>query len=395
MSAPKLRFKEFSGDWNNYQINDISTVTSGGTPSRSNSKFWDNGTIPWITTSLVDFNIIKDANEFITEEGLNNSSAKIFSKNTILIAMYGQGVTRGKVAILGIEATTNQACAAITLKPTFNTTFIFQNIMNRYEEIRELSNDGGQKNLSAAIIKNININCPSKPEQTKIATFLTAVDEKISQLSQKQELLTQYKKGMMQKLFSQQIRFKADDGSEFGEWEEKLLNDITQITMGSSPKSENYNENQLGLPLLQGNADIKNRLSHPRIFTSEITKKCNIGDILLSVRAPVGFVALSKHNACIGRGLASIRAKTNINQGFIYQVLLLKETKWASLSQGSTFESVNSEQIKNLNIHLPTLPEQTKIANFLSAIDQKIDLTTQQLEQAKQWKKGLLQQMFI
>ncbi len=225
MATPKLRFKEFEGDWSTNKIEEISIVTSGGTPSRNVSDYW-NGDIPWVTTSLVDFNVINEAEEFITQVGLDNSSAKLFPKDTILMAMYGQGITRGKVAILGIDATTNQACAAIKLKNGFETKFIFQNLMNRYEEIRDLSNEGGQKNLSAGIIKEILISFPEKEEQTKIASFLSAVDEKISQLTQKHELLSQYKQGVMQKLFSQQIRFKADDGSEFGAWKHCKLKDV-------------------------------------------------------------------------------------------------------------------------------------------------------------------------
>ena len=114
MAVPKLRFKEFEGDWSTNKIEEISIVTSGGTPSRNVSDYW-NGDIPWVTTSLVDFNVINQAEEFITQVGLDNSSAKLFPKDTILMAMYGQGITRGKVAILGIDATTNQACAAIKL----------------------------------------------------------------------------------------------------------------------------------------------------------------------------------------------------------------------------------------------------------------------------------------
>ena len=229
MTVPKLRFKGFYEDWASSKINQIASVTSGGTPSRANTSYW-NGNIPWVTTSLVDFNVIQSAEEFITQDGLDNSSAKLFPKDTILMAMYGQGITRGKVAILGIDATTNQACCAIKLKKDFDTQFIFQNLMNRYEEIRDLSNEGGQKNLSAGIIKEIEISSPSKEEQTKIASFLSAVDEKISQLNQKHSLLSQYKQGMMQKLFSQQIRFKANDGSEFGEWESDKINNIFLCT---------------------------------------------------------------------------------------------------------------------------------------------------------------------
>lgn len=397
MSAPKLRFKEFSGEWEGKKLGELIEISSA---SRVYKEQWTESGVAFFRTSdvVAHFKNTKNEKAFISHElfeQLSKKSGKI-KKDDLLITGGGSiGIpylVKNNGPLYFKDADLLWFKSSGIIEGNFLYNFLISSKFSSF--LGSISHTGTISHFTIEQAKKTPISIPSKPEQTKIATFLTAVDEKISQLSQKQELLTQYKKGMMQKLFSQQVRFKADDGSEFGEWEEKLLNDITQITMGSSPKSENYNENQLGLPLLQGNADIKNRLSHPRIFTSEITKKCNIGDILLSVRAPVGFVALSKHNACIGRGLASIRAKTNINQGFIYQVLLLKETKWASLSQGSTFESVNSEQIKNLNIHLPTLPEQTKIANFLSAIDQKIDTTTQQLEQAKQWKKGLLQQMF-
>jgi len=101
-------------DWEVKELGSISTVSSGGTPNRGVASYW-NGNIPWITTSQIDFNTIIEANEFITEEGLNNSAAKIYKAGTLLMAMYGQGKTRGKVSILGFDATTNQACGAISL----------------------------------------------------------------------------------------------------------------------------------------------------------------------------------------------------------------------------------------------------------------------------------------
>jgi type I restriction enzyme S subunit len=253
----------------------------------------------------------------------------------------------------------------------------------------------GVPQLTAPQISNYKIIFPLKSEQTKIASFLSTVDTKIDQLTQKKSLLETYKKGAMQKIFSQQIRFKADDGEDYPEWEAQSLEFLAQITMGSSPKSSAYNNSMNGLPLIQGNADIYKRQSSPRIYTSEITKECFEDDILLSVRAPVGEVSRSIHHACIGRGIAAIRAKNQTNNDFLYQFLLWFEPKWAGVSQGSTFEAVNSKDIRELSILCPCLEEQTKIANFLSAIDRKIDLVSQQLEQAKAFKKGLLQQMFV
>ena len=142
----------------------------------------------------------------------------------------------------------------------------------------------------------------------------------------------QQKKSLMQQLLTGKKRLSGFSG----EWEREVLSKISDIVMGSSPKSENYNSLETGLPLLQGNADIKNRLSTPRIFTSQITKECLVDDILLSVRAPVGEVSRSVHHACIGRGIAAIRAKENISQNYLYQWLLHFEPKWARYSQGST-----------------------------------------------------------
>lgn len=179
-----------------------------------------------------------------------------------------------------------------------------------------------------------------------------------------------------------------------GEWAEKPLKNLAKITMGSSPKSASYNENKIGLPLLQGNADIKDRLSAPRIYTSEITKECEIGDILLSVRAPVGTVAKSIHHACIGRGISGIRAENNNSQEFLYQWLFSFESAWKNISQGGTFDAVNSDDIRNLKVPIPEAQEQQKIASCLSSLDELIAAHNDKLNALKDHKKGLLQNLF-
>ncbi|MCL1654952.1 restriction endonuclease subunit S, partial [Elizabethkingia miricola] len=177
--VPPLRFPGFEGEWKTKKLGEVSSVSSGGTPSRANPLYW-NGDIPWISTTLIDFNFIEKSEEYITQEGLENSSAKLFPIGTLLMAMYGQGKTRGKVAILNIEATTNQACGAIiTNKEVVNPFFAFQNLVKRYDEIRDLSNQGSQENLSGGIIKRIEITFPKLLEQIKIASFLSLIDERI------------------------------------------------------------------------------------------------------------------------------------------------------------------------------------------------------------------------
>ena len=394
MTTPKLRFKEFDGDWDTSKIDKIASVTSGGTPSRANPEYW-NGDIPWVTTSLVDFNVIHSAEEFITKEGVNNSSAKLFPKDTILMAMYGQGITRGKVAILGIEATTNQACCAIKLKDGYETQFIFQNLMNRYDEIRDLSNDGGQKNLSAGIIKDIEISIPSKGEQTKIATFLSAVDEKISQLMQKHQLLSQYKQGMMQKLFSQQIRFKADDGSEFEEWEEKQLGDVCHFINGRAYKQTEWEKE--GTPVIRlQNLTGSGKEYYYSTLNLPDHQYCYNNDLLYMWSATFGPIFWQGEKAIFHYHIWKVEVEPQqLDKQYMYYLLDEMTEKMKSGLNGSTMLHVTKQGMESTKKNLPSIEEQTKIANFLSAIDQKIDVVSEQLEQAKLWKKGLLQQMFV
>ena len=202
-TQPRLRFPEFqnAGEWVSDSLGNIFETTSGGTPSRTEKAYW-NGDIPWITTSLVDFRVITSAEEFITAEGLENSSAKLFPKGTVLMAMYGQGKTRGQVALLGIEAATNQACAAILPRKGIDPYFVFLNLAGRYEEIRELSNSGGQENLSQGLVREIRFAFPpDDDEQRKVTECLSSLDALITAETQKHEALKTHKKGLMQQLF--------------------------------------------------------------------------------------------------------------------------------------------------------------------------------------------------
>ena len=202
-TQPQLRFPEFQDaqSWRRGTLGTVFETTSGGTPSRAESGYWE-GDIPWITTSLVNFGVITEAAEFISEAGLQNSSAKLLPKGTVLVAMYGQGKTRGQVALLGIEAATNQACAAVLPKGEINSYFVFISLTGRYEEFRRLSNSGGQENLSQALIREFPFAYPvDEKEQQRIADCLTALDTVITTNTNKLETLKTHKNGLMQQLF--------------------------------------------------------------------------------------------------------------------------------------------------------------------------------------------------
>ncbi|HHU4277134.1 TPA: restriction endonuclease subunit S [Escherichia coli] len=235
---------------------------------------------------------------------------------------------------------------------------------------------------------------PPVAEQKKISQILSTWNKAISVTEKLLANSQQQKKALIQQLLTGKKRLLDESGVRFsGEWCTCTLSEVAHIIMGSSPKSEAYNDNGLGLPLIQGNADIKCRVSCPRVYTSDITKECTPGDILLSVRAPVGTVALSQHKACIGRGISAIKSKRKMSQSFLYQWFLWFEPKWCYLSQGSTFESINSDDIKTLKLSVPNFEEQQKIAAVLSAADTEISTLEKKLACLKNEKKALMQQL--
>jgi type I restriction enzyme S subunit len=376
--VPELRFPGYEKYWEKKKINEISTITSGGTPNRSNFNYW-NGEIPWITTSLIDFKTIETANEYITKKGLENSSAKLFPKGTILMAMYGQGKTRGKVGILGIEAATNQACAAISLNRKQSVIFIFYSLANLYEKIRNIANDGGQKNLSAGIIKSISINVPHLSEQTKIASFLTSVDKRITLLQKKKTQLEQYKKGAMQQLFSQQIRFRDKDGKDFPDWEEKTLGEV--LTIGSG---KDYKHLNTGLYPVYGTGG-QMTFVDDYLYDGESVGIGRKGTIDKPVYLKGRFWTVDT--------LFYTHTFINVLPYFIY--LIFQQIVWYKYNEASGVPSLSKSTLEKIKVRIPHKNEQKKIASFLSSIDKKIEKTGQQIEAMQEWKKGLLQKMFV
>lgn len=397
MAVPKLRFKEFDGDWSQSRIGEIFQVTSGSTPLRSDNRFFENADIAWVKTTDLNNGLIEKTEEKISQIALKETSVKILPKGTVFVAMYGGFNQIGRTGLLVDEAACNQALSAIYPNEKIESYFLLTFLNHKVDDWKNFAASSRKDpNITKSDVLAFPLTYPVKEEQTKIASFLSTVDEKISQLTQKHALLSQYKQGMMQKLFSQQVRFKADDKSEFEEWEEKELKDIAEI----NPKSKKLPESfiyidlesvEKGQLLLQKNIELQDAPSRAQRLLAK-------GDVLFQMVRPYQqnnyYFNLSGEYVA-STGYAQIRTK--LDSKFIYYALHEKTFLDEVMNRctGTSYPAINSSDLSSIEILIPCLEEQTKIANFLSAIDQKIEVVAQQIEQAKQWKKGLLQQMFV
>ena len=251
-------------------------------------------------------------------------------------------------------------------------------LTKRGTDILEAASPGGagrNKTLGQDRFLKSKITLPPIEEQRKIAAILTTQDRVIEL---KEERLAEKKR---QKKYLMHRFFVDANGKKI------RLGQIANVIMGQSPSSTSYNEQMEGMPLIQGNGDIEGRNTHPRMYTTQPTKICKKGDILISVRAPVGSVSRSSMNACIGRGMCAVDA--GIYQNYVYQYLIYFEDKWGKVSQGSTFESISGDEIRKLKTLIPD--NMQHIEKILSTADREIDLLRQDIEQEKQKKKALMQ----
>ncbi|QIC61300.1 restriction endonuclease subunit S [Acinetobacter schindleri] len=409
MAAPKLRFKEFDGDLTESKLVELTLWASGGTPAKDIPEYWGDD-IPLISGASMHTNQLYESDVKITRLGLQKGS-KLAPKDSILILVRGSmlfnkipmGITLGDVAF-------NQDVKCIRPKQELAPQFLFQWLHAKENTIQnKVTATGiGAGKLDTADLQNLKLYKPSSEEQAKIASFLSNVDEKISQLTQKHALLSQYKQGMMQKLFSQQLRFKADDGSEFGEWEEKLLSEIGSFKNGLNKDKESFG---FGYPFVNlmdvfGKQIIETENLGLVDATSKDLENYDLrkGDVLFirsSVKAEgVGQTALVINDikkVVYSGFLIRFRDSYGLDLGFKKYCFMNNEFRLRLLAKSTTSANtnINQESLSALSIKVPCLEEQTKIANFLSAIDQKIEVVAQQIEQTKTWKKGLLQQMFV
>ena len=365
---PQLRFPEFEGEWKKKKLENRCSFFSGGTPTSTKKDFYI-GEIPFIGSGNI---FDKQVDKFISDEALKNSSAKIVEEGDILYALYG--ANSGDVAISQLSGAINQAVLCIRTKE--KRKFLYQILTHKRESIVRTYLQGGQGNLSAKIVKKIKIAFPENQEQQKIADLLSAVDNRIQNLEKKKALLEQYKKGVMQQLFKQEIRFKDDEGNAFPEWETRKLGDLLTIGSGKDYKHLDYGT----IPVFGSGGLMTN--VNDFLYDGDSVGIGRKGTIDKPVFLTGKFWTVDT--------LFYTHTFKNVIPRFILYTFL--KINWYKYNEASGVPSLSKRTIE---IGVTSIKEQTKIANFLSAIDQKTDLVDQQIEHAKTYKKGLLQQMFV
>lgn len=268
---------------------------------------------------------------------------------------------------------------------------------NRY--LRPLVKKGAKNDMkiSNAYVLHDKIFVPTVAEQKKITLFLNTLDKKIEQLKQKKILLEQYKKGVMRQIFSQELRFKDENGNEFPDWVQKKLGKVTEI----NPKCEKIPSSFIYIDLesvTQGRLSKENRI-FKEVAPSRAQRLLKKDDILFQMVRPYQknnfFFDKNDNDYVASTGYAQIR--TSNNPMFFFQLLHTVDfvNKVIERCTGTGYPAINSTDLSNIYIEIPSIREQTKIANFLSRIDEKIDRTQAQIEHTIEYKKGLLQNMFV
>ena len=403
MIVPKLRFKEFGGDLVQQSLKDIASFAKGKGISKADiSEGGSNLCIRYGELYTTYGQVIGDVQSKTHVPKFESVLSKI---HDVIIPASGETQIDIATASCVLHDDIILGGDLNILSHSENGVWLAYYLSSAKKfEIAQLAQGNSVVHLYSSQLKDLKINKPSIEEQTKIASFLSAVDEKISQLTQKHELLSQYKQGMMQKLFSQQLRFKADDGSEFGEWDEKLLSEIA--------KKQALKNKDGSITEVLTNSAIRGIIKQSDYFEREIVTESNLNGYFIvskndfvynpriSVHAPVG--PIKRNKDCIGV-MSPLYTVFTVNMGNLtYLEYFFESNFWhdyvkSVANSGARHDRMNitNKDFFEMPVLYPCLVEQTKIANFLSAIDQKIGIVAQQIAQAKQWKKGLLQQMFV
>lgn len=412
---PRLRFPNFTDDWEQRKLDTMCEIITKQTgfdysatikPSLLTES--SNETYSFIQNKDFSGNEINlDTDFYIPIEVAERFPKILLDKPSLLISISGR---IGNVGFYNLpqKSFIGGAVGICKLRNSQYGEFLVQELGSDYGQnyFRSLIKASSHANITVEDIRNINIIMPKDDcEQEKIASYFNNLDNLITLHQRKCDKLEEYKKAMLQKIFSQELRFKREDGTEYPEWEEKKFGTTVLIERGGSPRpikqyitnGDGYNWVKIGDAPEHGNY-----ITHTeeKIKKSGLNKTRQVfkGDLILSNSMSFGKPYIMAIDGCIHDGWLLIRNNQNIyNLKFLCYLLgtdyMLKQYK--SLAGGSTVNNLNKELVSMTTVSVPCLEEQQKIADFLSALNETISYAKQEFDKWKELKKGLLQQMFV
>jgi len=393
---------KFPKDWKVVRIEEIAETLSGGTPSRNKKEYYG-GKILWVKSGELNDNIIYDTEERISEKGLKESSAKLFPKGTLLVAMYG--ATVGKTAILGVQAATNQAvCAILPKGNSFDPRYLQYYIIFRRKQLISISSGGAQPNISQNIIRSFRVALPSLWEQKRIAEVLSCIDDAIRRVDFAIAKTERLKRGLMQKLLTEGIGHKEFKETKIGKipktWKVVRLSD-KEICEIRGNKSINKVKKVAFIPMeLISDSEIFAKYEIRNYEDVKSFTYCEAGDLLLAKITPSlenGKQGIVPSDIPGGFALATTEvfpiSCKGIDRLFLFYVL--KFSKFRKILEHSMTgttgrQRVPKKAVERLRIPLPPLSEQHKIAEILSTVDRKLELERLRRERLLRIKKGLM-----
>ena len=367
-----MRFPEFQGKWEKCKLGDYGKVVTGNTPPTKDIENYENGTYLWASPAdLGTIKLISETKTMLSAKGFSKTRA--LPKGSVLVTCIGS--TIGKTGMATKEMSTNQQINSIVVNDNSDNDFVYYAIQSAFP--RYLSSIAVQAVpiISKSAFELLPNQRPCLQEQKKIGKMLSLLDERIATQNKIIEDLKRLKSAISHILFSSKGAIH--------------LSEIANVVMGQSPSSNAYNDQGLGMPLVQGNLDISNGKTTPRLYTAEFNQTTEKGNIILTVRAPVGEVAKATQKVCLGRGVCAIIPHEENMSDFIYQYLTFYKFMWRRYEQGSTFTSINGSDVRN--IFCPKV----RNVSILTLLDIKINIEERVVKQYQSQKQYMLYQMFI
>ncbi len=366
--------KNISSDWQQVKLGAVCDISAGGTPSTDILEYWENGSIPWANSAEINKRDIYKTNNFITQSGLDNSSAKIVPENSVLIALAGQGSTRGKVAVNKIPLSTNQSLAFFVPKKDVDYRFLRSVLEMRYQELRSISTgDGGRGGLNLQILKSLKIKLPPLPEQNRIVSVLETWDKSIEKLARKIEVKKQIKKALMD-----QYVYKRKDSTEY------FIDSLFELGRGRVIARGEIENNPGIYPVYSSQTSNSGIFGNISTYDFEgeyltwTTDGANAGRV---------FYRTGKFNCTNVCGTAKLKKDLKVNLYFVYSYLNYITKNYVSY--------VGNPKLMNgvfgkIQIKLPDIEEQDKISKILIVSDKEITELEKKLSIIREQKRYLL-----